>query len=245
MFRVIGDRGLSRRSFVQAGLLGVGGLTLPDFFRFRAHARSSAPDASVILLWMSGGPGHMETWDPKPNAVAQFRGPFGATRTRVPGVLQEDPEQFDQRYEAGRQFFHGPDGDKEELDWLDGLLEAVSACVEVTSAMGPLGYRYREEDGFWEIWIYPTPVELVGGAHDGAVVAPDFSLDLEELRSFFDSIEALGWHALGLNWSEGPHVYVEGVYEGHEVYLKVLAQAPEGEEPGMKVNTASPRPRQN
>ncbi|MBZ4119950.1 DUF1501 domain-containing protein, partial [Escherichia fergusonii] len=33
-----------------------------------------------------GGPGHMETWDPKPDAVAQFRGPFGATRTAVPGV---------------------------------------------------------------------------------------------------------------------------------------------------------------
>lgn len=152
-------------------------------------------------------------------------------------LFQDDPEQFDERYETGRQFFHGPDGDEEELDWLDGLLQAVSACVEVTSAMGPLGYRYREEDGFWEIWIFPTPVELVGGAHDGAVVAPDFSLDLEEPRSFFESVEALGWHALGLNWSEGPHVYVEGVYEGHEVYLKVLAQAPEGEEPGIKVNT--------
>jgi hypothetical protein len=86
MFRVSGDRGLSRRSFVQAGLLGVGGLTLPDLFRIRAQAKSSAPDTSVILLWMSGGPGHMETWDPKPDAVPQVRGPFGAIKTNVPGV---------------------------------------------------------------------------------------------------------------------------------------------------------------
>jgi hypothetical protein len=86
MLRVHGDRGLSRRSFVQAGLLGVGGLTLPEFFRIRAHAKSSAPDTSVILLWMSGGPGHMETWDPKPEAVPQFRGPFGAIKTNVPGI---------------------------------------------------------------------------------------------------------------------------------------------------------------
>src|SRR5438093_5596838 len=87
MFRVHGDRGLSRRSFVQAGLLGVGGLTLPDLFRIRAQAKSTAPDTSVILFWLSGGPGHMETWDPKPDAVAQFRGPFGAIRSRVPGLL--------------------------------------------------------------------------------------------------------------------------------------------------------------
>src|SRR4029077_19966337 len=42
---------------------------------------------SVILMWMSGGPGHHETWDPKPTAVDQFRGPFGAIPTSVPGVL--------------------------------------------------------------------------------------------------------------------------------------------------------------
>src|SRR5262249_54131149 len=91
MFRVLGDAGfectgLTRRSFVQAGLLGLGGLTLPQFF----HARASQPssrDSSVILFWLSGGPGHMETWDPKPNAAAEYRGPLGAIRTALPGVL--------------------------------------------------------------------------------------------------------------------------------------------------------------
>jgi hypothetical protein len=102
MFRVIGGSGsdctgITRRSFLQAGVLGVGGLGLSDLFRLRA-AEPITPrvaDASVILFWMSGGPGHMETWDPKPDAVAQFRGPFGATRTSVPGVLfgELNPEQ--------------------------------------------------------------------------------------------------------------------------------------------------------
>lgn len=87
MIRVYGDRGLTRRSFVQGGLLGLGGLTLPDLFRARAHAKGSAPDTAVILFWMSGGPGHHETWDPKPDAVPQVRGPFGAIRTNVPGLL--------------------------------------------------------------------------------------------------------------------------------------------------------------
>ncbi len=84
--------GWTRRNFVQAGVLGLGGLTLPQFLAGRAQAAGARVDpksaeTSVILLWMSGGPGSQETWDPKPNAVSQFRGPFGAISTKVPGVL--------------------------------------------------------------------------------------------------------------------------------------------------------------
>src|SRR4029079_11872093 len=39
-----------------------------------------------ILFWLSGGPGHMETWDPKPAAPAEYRGPFGAIETSIPGI---------------------------------------------------------------------------------------------------------------------------------------------------------------
>lgn len=90
MLRVVDDRaGLTRRSFVQAGLLGLGGLTLPDLLRLRASGQAparSASDTAVILFWLSGGPGHMETWDPKPDAPAQFRGPLDSIATRIPGV---------------------------------------------------------------------------------------------------------------------------------------------------------------
>ncbi|MHC4876135.1 MAG: DUF1501 domain-containing protein, partial [Planctomycetota bacterium] len=50
---------------------------------------------SVILVWMSGGPGHHETWDPKPDAVKQYRGPFGAISTAVDGIHFSEtcPEQ--------------------------------------------------------------------------------------------------------------------------------------------------------
>ena len=76
MLRVFGGAardcaGMTRRSFVQAGVLGVGGLALPGFFRLReAGAAALGKETSVILFWLSGGPGHMETWDPKPDAPA-------------------------------------------------------------------------------------------------------------------------------------------------------------------------------
>ncbi len=105
------------------------------------------------------------------------------------------------------------------------------------SPMGPLGYRYGEEEGYWDVDVYPTPIELVGGASDGEVVVPGFALDVDKLRATFDRIEALVWHSLGFPHDEGPRLVVEGVYQGREVFLQVLACAPEDEEPGMKLHT--------
>jgi uncharacterized protein (DUF1501 family) len=93
----IGQRGLPRRSFLQAGALGLGGLTLAELTRLQAAGAVSprAAGKSVILIWLSGGPGHMETWDPKPLAPAEYRGPLGAIGTNVAGVQFSDlmPEQ--------------------------------------------------------------------------------------------------------------------------------------------------------
>jgi hypothetical protein len=127
-----------------------------------------------------------------------------------------------------------------DTQWLDELFETVANCTIADSPMGPLGYRYGEEEGFWEIHVYPTPVELVGGAVDGEVVAPGFTLDIEELRAAFDEIVELVWHSMGFPHDEGPRVVVEGVYQGHRVFLQVLAYAPEDEEPGMKLDTNRP-----
>lgn len=78
----------SRRSFVRAGALGIGGLTLAQWYSLQSQGavRRSAAGSNVILFWLSGGPGHMETWDPKPRAPVEYRGPFGATETAVPGI---------------------------------------------------------------------------------------------------------------------------------------------------------------
>src|ERR1700752_3788958 len=92
MLRVVGASSracdpITRRSFVQAGALGVGGLLLGDYFGVSEAQAATRRDTSVILFWLSGGPGHMETWDPKPEAPSQYHGPFGAIRTNVPGIL--------------------------------------------------------------------------------------------------------------------------------------------------------------
>ncbi|MBL8867004.1 MAG: DUF1501 domain-containing protein [Planctomycetia bacterium] len=74
----------SRRNLLKAGIAGMAGLTLPTLL---AKAGPSATKKSVILLWMAGGPSQIDTLDPKPDRPPENRGPFGVTKTKLPGVL--------------------------------------------------------------------------------------------------------------------------------------------------------------
>jgi uncharacterized protein (DUF1501 family) len=81
--------GVSRRSFLKIGSLGLAGLTLPDLLRLRAAeaaAGKEVADTAVIQLWCGGGPTQFETYDPKPNAPAEYRGPLKPIHTKVPGI---------------------------------------------------------------------------------------------------------------------------------------------------------------
>ena len=75
---------LSRRTFMRIGLLGLGGLSLPELLAARPGNKGS--ETSVILFWMWGGPSHLETYDLKPEAPAEFKGEFNPIATNVPGV---------------------------------------------------------------------------------------------------------------------------------------------------------------
>src|SRR4051812_2367622 len=77
--------GITRRELLQVGGSAVLGLSLADTLR-HAQASPSSKAKSVLLLWLWGGPAHLDTWDPKPNAPAEFRGPFGTIATRTAGV---------------------------------------------------------------------------------------------------------------------------------------------------------------
>jgi hypothetical protein len=76
----------SRRNFLKASLAGIAGLSLPGLLRAREQARGRTNGKSVILLWMAGGPSHIDTWDPKPDRPLENRGPFATIPTRLPGV---------------------------------------------------------------------------------------------------------------------------------------------------------------
>ena len=81
--------GINRRQMIQAGLLGLAGLSLPEALRRRGMSAASGttpPETAVIYVMLSGGASQFETYDPKPSAPAEIRGEFSAIPTNVPGV---------------------------------------------------------------------------------------------------------------------------------------------------------------
>ena len=77
--------GASRRDFLKIGALAMGGMTLPGLLRAEAQAADRATGKSIINIFLSGGPSHMDTFDLKPNAPKEFRGEFDPIATSVPG----------------------------------------------------------------------------------------------------------------------------------------------------------------
>jgi hypothetical protein len=133
----------------------------------------------------------------------------------------------------------------ETPDWLESLVERVADCMEGHGPAGSVQYRCwteeEEDEELWEILVYPTPIELVGGAVDGAVVAPGFTLDLQDLSSLFDRVDVFLWEAEAFvpEDAEVPNVSIEGIYQGHSVVLRLLSEAPEDEEPGFELEIGS------
>ena len=80
---------LTRRNLLRVGFVGVGGLTLPNLLRLQAASAAGDKPAnkkSVILVWLAGGPSHIDMYDLKPDAPAEFRGEFSPIRTNVSGI---------------------------------------------------------------------------------------------------------------------------------------------------------------
>jgi len=81
--------GTTRRDFLRVGALGATGVLLPDLLRARAStAQTGSPtkSTSVVWLWLGGGPTHVETFDPKMSAPAEYRSVTGSVKTVLPGV---------------------------------------------------------------------------------------------------------------------------------------------------------------
>ena len=79
---------LSRRELLRLGMVGTSGLTLPGLLRLRASASPTGATSrtAIIVVWLPGGASHIETYDPKPLAAAEYRGPYAPIDTASPGM---------------------------------------------------------------------------------------------------------------------------------------------------------------
>src|SRR5579872_6145166 len=105
--------GVSRRSFFQLGVAGMASLGLPEVLRAKAasaQSQSTSKNTSVILIWLDGGPGHMDMYDMKPDAPAEYRGIWKPIRTKVPGFditeLFPKQAQLTDKFSMVRSLYH-------------------------------------------------------------------------------------------------------------------------------------------
>jgi len=119
--------GLSRRSFLRLGAAGLTSLGLPQILRAREGRASK--DTRVILIWLEGGPSHIDLWDMKPAAPAEYRGYWRPIDTNVPGmrITEMFPRQAKvaDKFSIVRTLHHG-DGD-----------HIGSAHILLTGRVGP------------------------------------------------------------------------------------------------------------
>jgi hypothetical protein len=109
--------GTSRRDFLKVGALGLTGLSLSGLLRLRSAAAAtgqSVKDTSVVWLWLGGGPTHIETFDPKMDAPAEYRSMIGSVKTSLPGVeiggLFPEMARRAKQMAFVRSFAHGNSG---------------------------------------------------------------------------------------------------------------------------------------
>jgi uncharacterized protein (DUF1501 family) len=140
-----------RRNFLRVGALGAGGLALPGVLRQRAAAAESgrAKDTSVILVFLSGGPSQHDTFDPKPDAPEEFRGPFASIPTALPGVRVTElfpalARRLD-RFTVLRSVHHNDGSHHHSYHWmLTGTYpQNLQFYVNQRPAVGAVAAKYR------------------------------------------------------------------------------------------------------
>lgn len=114
--------------------------------------------------------------------------------------------------------------------------------VDILAPIGCHCYHNRAIDQ-WELTLFASATETVGGQYDGRRTTSRFVLNLENILDNFDTVNKFHWqaHALGPLDDLGPHLSIEGTVDGHSVWLRVLASPPEEVDAGRTFEAYSLR----
>ncbi len=113
--------GLDRRLFLQQSGLAVGAFALPQLLAARANAAAPARAKQVIVIFLQGGLSHLDSWDLKPNAPAEYRGEFAPIATSLPGFFISEHLPLlaarAHRYNVIRSAYHGTPSHEAAIHW--------------------------------------------------------------------------------------------------------------------------------
>ena len=190
MFYRLGSRGLrrcdgvTRRHFLKVGGITAAGLGLADFLRMEdaQAAERGAPAKrakSVILIWMEGGPSHIETWDPKPDAPVEYRGTSGApVKTNVDGIMLAEQMVMSakvmDKFSIVRSVWHNNDGHEPAQHAMStGYFPAQGIPENDNPALGcVVGHELPSLNGLPPYVCIPNKFRSSDAAYLGAAYGP-------------------------------------------------------------------------
>lgn len=161
--------GISRRNFLKIGAFGAG-LSLAEMLRLKASAGASAPSSSkaAIMIYLPGGPSHMDMYDLKPDAPVEYRGEFKPIQTNVPGVeiceyFPRQAQMWD-KFACIRSLIAAPEHSDHETH--TGYSEATNRLAHHPS-MGAVISKVRASNDHSDVPPYVSLRGLSGGLEPG------------------------------------------------------------------------------
>jgi hypothetical protein len=118
--------------------------------------------------------------------------------------------------------------------WLQEFADAVAAHLHAVDVLSPLGCHVHQSAELWEVTLFASSTEMIGGSRDGQGRVSRFHVDLLGLTHLFDRIDSYHWQAQGLGAQDevGPHISIIGRCHGQQVWLRIPSIAPKAFPPG-------------
>jgi hypothetical protein len=159
--------GLTRRDFLHVGSLATLGLTLTGFQAQKAVGAVKDRDINCIMLFLVGGPSHIDTWDPKPKAPAEIRGPFQPIATNVTGIQISEifPKmaRYANRFSLIRSVYHTATAVHDTGHQMMQTGRLFSGGIEHPHAGCVLGYLKGQRGEVPAHVLLPRPIGRTGG----------------------------------------------------------------------------------
>lgn len=113
-------------------------------------------------------------------------------------------------------------------DWLSQFVDAVAANIHSHDILSPLGCHFQRVQDVWEVTLFASKTEIVGGSQDGLMCNAGFNVDVTGVVQLLSDVESISWQALSLGRDDdlGPHLSVEGWFEDKQVWLRITSTAP-------------------
>lgn len=121
-------------------------------------------------------------------------------------------------------------------EWMTRFVNAVTECIYPHDVLSPLGCHYQQSNGVWEITLFASKTEIVGGPQDGLSYNSGFNIEVLALGKIFSQVETVSWQSqkLGPTDELGAHLSIEGIYDFKQVWLRITSNAPDRFEIGRR-----------